>query len=148
MDASCRGLGELTRHMCIPHAISEGRGSSLALYTYPPIKSGEYYAPPRGNVSGDMTCDCNTVMYRCEIPPSPGSMFLYQFTSHFLASTWHAFHVREEPPTRKILHGHILALLSDGFVKMGGVDGGLSDCLCSIVSSSLVPPTFCVADDL
>lgn len=42
MDASCRSLGE---------------------YTYPSINASEYYLPPRANHSGDLVCDCNTVMY-------------------------------------------------------------------------------------
>jgi hypothetical protein len=42
LDASCRGLAE---------------------YTYPPLNVSQYYLPPRANHSGDVTCDCNTVMY-------------------------------------------------------------------------------------
>jgi hypothetical protein len=33
------------------------------VYTYPPLNSSEYYLPPRTNHTGDVTCDCNTVMY-------------------------------------------------------------------------------------
>jgi hypothetical protein len=42
LDASCRGL---------------------AVYTYPPLNATEYYLPPRTNHTGDIMCDCNTVMY-------------------------------------------------------------------------------------
>ena len=35
-----------------------------AEYTYPPLNATQYYLPPRANHSGDVTCDCNTVMYR------------------------------------------------------------------------------------
>jgi len=42
LDAACRGL---------------------VLYNYPPLNSSQYYLPPRKDHPGDMTCDCNTVMY-------------------------------------------------------------------------------------
>jgi len=42
LDASCRGLAE---------------------YTYPPLNATQYYLPPRTNHTGDVMCDCNTVMY-------------------------------------------------------------------------------------
>jgi len=42
LDASCRGL---------------------SVYTYPPLNASQYYLPPRTNHSGDLMCDCNTVMY-------------------------------------------------------------------------------------
>jgi len=42
LDASCRGLAE---------------------YSYQPLTPPEYYLPPSSNHSGDLTCDCNTVMY-------------------------------------------------------------------------------------
>jgi len=42
LDASCRGL---------------------VVYNYPPLNSSQYYLPPRKDHSGDLDCDCNTVMY-------------------------------------------------------------------------------------
>jgi hypothetical protein len=42
LDASCRGLAQ---------------------YTYPPLNASQYYLPPQTNHTGDLTCDCNTVMY-------------------------------------------------------------------------------------
>ncbi|KAF9790609.1 hypothetical protein BJ322DRAFT_1037327 [Thelephora terrestris] len=42
LDASCRGL---------------------AVYTYTPLNASQYYLPPQTNRSGDVMCDCNTVMY-------------------------------------------------------------------------------------
>ncbi|KAF9647146.1 hypothetical protein BDM02DRAFT_2802311 [Thelephora ganbajun] len=42
LDASCRGL---------------------VLYNYPPLNATQYYLPPRKDHSGDLMCDCNTVMY-------------------------------------------------------------------------------------
>ena len=41
---------------------------SLAEYTYPPLNASQYYLPPQTNHSGDVTCDCNTVMYRYGAP--------------------------------------------------------------------------------
>ena len=67
MDASCRGLGE-PRLVC-PTASLPIRIFSLGTYNYPPINSSEYYLPPRANHSGDLTCDCNTVMYRSDSRP-------------------------------------------------------------------------------
>ncbi|KAF9790610.1 hypothetical protein BJ322DRAFT_1037347 [Thelephora terrestris] len=36
---------------------------SSAEYTYPPLNASQYYLPPQTNHSGDVMCDCNTVMY-------------------------------------------------------------------------------------
>jgi len=68
MDASCRGLGESIRHTCILRISSEDWGPFPALYTYPPLDSTEYYLPPRVDHSGDLACDCNSVMYKYETP--------------------------------------------------------------------------------
>ena len=37
------------------------------VYNYPPINSSQYYLPPSKNHSGDLGCDCNTVMYKYEV---------------------------------------------------------------------------------
>jgi hypothetical protein len=37
------------------------------VYSYPSLVPGQYYLPPRKNHSGDMECDCNTVMYKYEV---------------------------------------------------------------------------------
>ena len=36
--------------------------------------------------------------------------------------------------TRKILHDHTFALLTDHFIKMDDLDSGLGECLCLTVS--------------
>ena len=36
------------------------------VYTYPPLNASQYYLPPKKDHSGDLTCDCNTVMYKYE----------------------------------------------------------------------------------
>ena len=41
-----------------------------AEYTYPPLNSSQYYLPPSATHDGDLTCDCNTVMYRYGFRPS------------------------------------------------------------------------------
>jgi len=38
-----------------------------AIYTYDPLNSSQYYTPPRKDYSGDLDCDCNTVMYKYEV---------------------------------------------------------------------------------
>lgn len=51
-----------------PSALGGSKGNScfvwLANYTYPILDPGEYYIQPRRAHFGDMTCDCDTVMYR------------------------------------------------------------------------------------
>jgi len=32
-------------------------------YTYPPLNDSQYYVPPQASHTGDLDCDCNTVMY-------------------------------------------------------------------------------------
>ena len=36
----------------------------LADYNYDPLVKGQSYVPPNKNNTGDMDCDCNTVLYR------------------------------------------------------------------------------------
>ena len=36
----------------------------LADYKYDKLEKGEHYVPPNKNHSGDVRCDCNTVVYR------------------------------------------------------------------------------------
>ena len=67
LDASCRGLGKSTLDTSNPKVIDECFCLSLAEYTYPPLNKTQYYLPPSANDLGDVTCDCNTVMYRCGI---------------------------------------------------------------------------------
>ncbi|KAF9647144.1 hypothetical protein BDM02DRAFT_3129933 [Thelephora ganbajun] len=45
LDAACRGRAE---------------------YNYQKLNKTEYYVPPSKNHTGDVTCDCNTMMYRWE----------------------------------------------------------------------------------
>jgi hypothetical protein len=39
----------------------------LAAYVYPPLNATQNYTPPTGSNSGDLDCDCNTVMYKYEV---------------------------------------------------------------------------------
>jgi len=48
-------------------AVSEDFYLLPALYYYPPLNSNQYYIPPRVDHSGDLECDCNTVMYKYEV---------------------------------------------------------------------------------
>jgi len=68
--------------------------------------------------------------------------------SRCVVSTWHALPVRGETPTRKILHDHVFALLTNDFVKMGIVEAEFPECQYLTVGLSLVSPTFCIADGL
>ena len=44
------------------------------MYNYPPLNASQYYLPPRVDHSGDLDCDCNTVMYKYEVQaPQRGS---------------------------------------------------------------------------
>ena len=54
----------------IVHAVSEDHRLLLVVYTYPPVNSSQYYLPPSGNHSGDLACDCNSVMYKYEAQTS------------------------------------------------------------------------------
>ena len=71
MDASCRDLGESTYHaffeafLSIPHLL-------LAIYNYPPLNASQYYVAPKKSHSGDLKCDCNTVMYKYEFQSFQG----------------------------------------------------------------------------
>jgi hypothetical protein len=38
-----------------------------AVYEYPPLNASQHYVPPNRDHSGDLECDCNTVMYKCEV---------------------------------------------------------------------------------
>jgi hypothetical protein len=37
------------------------------VYNYPSLNASQYYVPPRKEHSGDLDCDCNTVMYKYEV---------------------------------------------------------------------------------
>ena len=37
----------------------------LDVYGVSPLQNGQHYSPPRGNSSGDLACECDTIMYRC-----------------------------------------------------------------------------------
>ena len=66
------------------------RRMSSEAYNYPPLNSDEYYIPPRKNHTGDLDCDCNTVMYKCEVrirSSDPPLIYLRQ------VFTWHALRV-------------------------------------------------------
>ena len=36
----------------------------LVEYNYQKLNSTQYYVPPSKDHTGDLTCDCNTVLYR------------------------------------------------------------------------------------
>lgn len=38
-----------------------------ASYIYPPLNTSEWYLPPNADNLGDLSCDCNTVMYKYEV---------------------------------------------------------------------------------
>jgi hypothetical protein len=40
---------------------------SLVEYPYPPLEVGQNYVAPAEGNSGDLNCDCNTVMYKYEV---------------------------------------------------------------------------------
>lgn len=40
-------------------------GSALGSYSVPPLNSTQNYVPPQQDSTSDLTCDCDTVMYRC-----------------------------------------------------------------------------------
>ena len=107
LDTSCRGLGKSILSM-----LSSVLNFYLlsAEYIYPPINSSEYYLPPATNHSGDVMCDCNSVMYRYVVLslklPSDNLP-----SSINLACTWPALHVREGKSTRKSLGGQQYRLL-------------------------------------
>ena len=67
LDAACRGLGESTRFLYFFRTTPEHFCLLSAVYTYPPLNSSQYYIPPREGNPGDLTCDCNTVMYKYEV---------------------------------------------------------------------------------
>ena len=56
--------------------VSEDRCLLPAAYEYPPINGSQYYLPPRQDHSGDLACDCNTVMYKYEDQPPKGDPVL------------------------------------------------------------------------
>lgn len=70
LDASCRGLGEPTHVDFFFPVVSNDFCLLPAEYTYPPLNSSQYYLPPSATHDGDLTCDCNTVMYRYGFRPS------------------------------------------------------------------------------
>ena len=70
MDASCRGLGEST-YLFLDSFLRISI-CYLVLYNYPPLNASQYYLPPRKDHSGDLTCDCNTVMYKYGFQSSQG----------------------------------------------------------------------------
>ena len=83
-----------------------------ASYDYPPISGTQYYLPPSKDIPDDLRCDCNTVMYKCEvrIPWSdPSLIYLRQVL------TWRVPRVREQGSTRKILSSHVPVLIFDDF---------------------------------
>jgi hypothetical protein len=53
----------LNQDPCTVGSMLDASCRSLAEYTYPPLNASQYYLPPRTNHSGDIMCDCNTVMY-------------------------------------------------------------------------------------
>ena len=64
LDASCRGLGRSTPSTCDHPTVDEYFCLLSAAFTIPPLNSTQYYLPPGGDAFYDVTCDCNTVMYR------------------------------------------------------------------------------------
>ena len=46
---------------------SDHRRMLSVSYDYPPISGTQYYLPPRTDYPDDLRCDCNTVMYKCEV---------------------------------------------------------------------------------
>ena len=79
LGASCRGLSKSVLNTCDPCIANENYYLSPVDYPYPPLtNSNQYYLPPRANHPGDLMCDCNTVIYRCEVSileGEPGIVF-------------------------------------------------------------------------
>jgi len=48
---------------CTVGSMLDASCRSLVVYSYPPLNASQYYLPPRADHSGDLDCDCNTVMY-------------------------------------------------------------------------------------
>ena len=71
----------------IVHAVPEDYRLLLVVYTYPPVNSSQYYLPPSGNRSGDLACDCNSVMYKYEAQTSQGgpSQIYFSLFSFYMA---------------------------------------------------------------
>ena len=63
--------------MYIFRAVSEDFCLLPVVYIYPPLdNNGQYYILPSKNHSGDLDCDCNTVMYKCEVQTTQGDHVL------------------------------------------------------------------------
>ena len=92
-----------------------------------------YYVPPRKDHTGDLQCDCNTVMYKyaVRIPGAdPSLIYLRQ------VYTWRVLRVREQRSTREILNSHISVLGFNDFAQVASVDSGLRNCVSRAVSLS------------
>jgi len=86
-----------------------------AVYDYPPLNTSQHYPPPRAGDSGGLDCDCNTVMYKYEVPVPKEDHALIAF--RFEVSTWLVRRVSRARSTRKTSGSHTLTVLADDSVR-------------------------------
>lgn len=68
LEAVCREIGKywMHTHKLITREDFQLRRFFIPLDVYgvSPLQNGQHYSPPRGNSSGDLACECDTVIYR------------------------------------------------------------------------------------
>ena len=82
-----------------------------AVYDYPPLNTSQHYLPPVADDSGNLDCDCNTVMYEYEVPAPKEDHVLIAF--RFEVSTWRVPRVRRPKSTRETSGSHTTTALAD-----------------------------------
>jgi len=82
-----------------------------AVYNYPSLNTSQHYLPPKADDSGGLDCDCNTVMYKYEVPAPKEDHALIAF--RFEVSTWRVRRVKRPKSTRKTSDSHTLTALAD-----------------------------------
>ena len=85
-----------------------------AVYDYPPLNTSQHYLPPEADDSGDLDCDCNTVMYKYEVPAPKDDGVLIVF--RFEVSTWLVRRVKRPKSPRKTSDSHALTGLADNSI--------------------------------